>query len=171
VPNRVGSSAGRPHLLSDTDKRKITCDITSGKYDTAVQATASLAHNAGVVVNVKTVRRALKESGLHAAPKVKKPMLSKCHHKTCLEFAQCYKDWTVEDWHKVVWSDETKINHFGSYGRKWCWKGHGEALSNRTCQPTVKHGGGSLMVWSYMTAQGTGYLTRIDGNMNADLYC
>jgi hypothetical protein len=28
----------------------------------------------------------------------------------------------VEDWKKVVWSDETKTNRLGSDGRKWVWK-------------------------------------------------
>lgn len=163
--------AGRPARLTVTDKRKIVRDITSGKCDNAVQATASLASDAGVVVNVRTVRRALRESGLRAAPKVKKPLLSQRHHKARLEFAIRHKDWTVDDWRKVVWSDETKINRLGSDGREWCWKSRGEALSNRTCNPTVKHGGGSLMVWGCMTAKGIGHLTKIEGNMDAELYC
>jgi hypothetical protein len=35
----------------------------------------------------------------------------------------------------------------------------------------VKYGGGSLMVWGCMTAKGIGYLTKIEGNIDADLYC
>ncbi len=35
----------------------------------------------------------------------------------------------------------------------------------------MKHGGGLLMIWGCMTTQGIGYLTRIKGNMDADLYC
>lgn len=33
--------------------------------------------------------------------------------------------WTVEDWKRVVWSDETKINRVGSDGRNWVWKKQG----------------------------------------------
>src|SRR3954470_6979147 len=98
-------------------------------------------------------------------------MLSIRHRNVRMEFAVRHKDWTVDDWHKVVWSDETKINRLGSDGWEWCWKYRGESLSNRICQPTVKHGGGSLMVWGCMTAKGIGYMTKIEGNMNADLYC
>ena len=32
----------------------------------------------------------------------------------------------------VVLSDETKINHLGSDGRKWVWKKAGEGLNDRT---------------------------------------
>ena len=56
LPHQVGIHGGQPHLLSDANKRKITRDITSGNYDTAVQVTASLANNTGVVVSVNTVR-------------------------------------------------------------------------------------------------------------------
>ena len=52
-----------------------------------------------------------------------------------MDFAIRYKDWTLDDWKRVVWSDETKINCLGSDGRKdgrkWAWKGAGEGLSDR----------------------------------------
>jgi hypothetical protein len=35
---------------------------------------------------------------------------------------------------------------------------------------TVKHGGGSLMIWGCMTWQGPGYVVKIDGNMDKELY-
>ena len=54
LPERVGGKAGRPSLLSETDKRKITRDITSGKFDTAVQVTKSLANDSGVIVSAAT---------------------------------------------------------------------------------------------------------------------
>ncbi len=37
--------------------------------------------------------------------------------------------------------------------------------------PTVKHGGGSVMVWGCMSAAGTGELQFIEGTMNANMYC
>jgi len=37
------------------------------------------------------------------------------HHKAHLKFAIAHKDWTIEDWKKVIWSDETKINHLDSW--------------------------------------------------------
>src|SRR4051794_24416293 len=79
MPHRVGIRGGRPCLLSDADNRKITRDITTGNYNTAVQVTAGLAEHAGVVVSVNTVCRVLKKNGLHSAQKIKKPMLSLRH--------------------------------------------------------------------------------------------
>ena len=63
-----------------------------------------------------------------------------------MDFAIRYKDWTLGDWKRVVQSDETKINHLGSDGRKQAWKSAGEELSDRLVEGTVKFGGGSVML-------------------------
>src|SRR3954469_19713472 len=46
LPDHIGRMPGRPHLLSDADKRKILRDITSGKCDTAVEVATHLAYDA-----------------------------------------------------------------------------------------------------------------------------
>ena len=76
----------------------------------------------------------------------------------------------MEDWKKVVWSDETTINRLRSDGKKWAWKKAGEGLSDRLVEETVKFGGGSLMMWGCMLWEGVGYGCKIDGRMDAELY-
>jgi len=117
------------------------------------------------------VRNVLKTNGLQAKHKVKKPAISVRNQKKRLMFAKKYQHWTVKDSKRVIWSDETKINRFGSDGRGWCWKSKGEGLSDRTMQLTVKHGGGCVMAWGCMTAEGVGYLSRFGGGLDAWLYC
>ena len=92
------------------------------------------------------------------------------HVRQRLDFATKYQHWTVEDWKHVIWSDETKINHLGSDGHEWVWKKPGSTLTEQHVKGTVKFGGGNIMIWGCMTAQGVGYACRIDGNMNAELY-
>jgi hypothetical protein len=77
----------------------------------------------------------------------------------------------MEDWKRILWTDETKINHLGSDGRKWVWKEVGEPLSDRLVESTVKFGGGNVMMWGCMFWEGIGYATRIEGKMDAELYC
>jgi Transposase len=72
--------------------------------------------------SVSSMCRGLKSVGLKSAVKKKCPILSKHHRKERLEFAQAHEHWTLEDWKKVVWSDETKINHLGSVGGSGCGK-------------------------------------------------
>ena len=50
--------------------------------------------------------------------KKKHPLLSRRHRKERMDFAVSHKEWTLEDWKRVVWSDETKVNRLGSDGRK-----------------------------------------------------
>jgi len=107
---------------------------------------------------------------MKAVVKSKHPILSARHHKAYLDFAYAHKDWTIEDWKKVVWSDETKINCLGSDGCKWTWKRAGEGLSDRLVDGILKFGGGSLMMWGCMTWEGIGFATKIDGRMDGDLY-
>ena len=71
----------------------------------------------------------------------------------------------------MVWSDETKINCIGSDGRKWVWKEVGEKLTDRQVEGTLKFGGGNVMMWGCMFWEGVGYATRIEGKMDAQLYC
>jgi hypothetical protein len=45
-----------------------------------------------------------------------------------LDFILKYKEWTRKDWKKIIWSKETKINRFGSDGKKWMWKQRGQSV-------------------------------------------
>lgn len=161
---------GRPKKLSVNDKRKLVRMVTSGVVDTAVQLKKELQETTNTVVSTQTIRRALKNAGLVAATKIKKPRLSAKHIRQRLRFAELYKDWTVDDWKRVVWSDETKINRLGSDGRDWVWKRRGIAIAKQHVKGTVKYGGGSTMIWGCMMAQGIGYACHIDGKMNAEGY-
>ena len=45
-----------------------------------------------------------------------------------------------------TWSDEMKINSFGPDGFKHVWRRPGEEYKDKCVMPTVKHGGGNVMV-------------------------
>lgn len=81
-----------------------------------------------------------------------------------------YQNWTVEDWKRIIWSDETKINRIGSDGKQWVWKQVGQGLIDREVQGTVKFGGGNIMVWGCMGWEGVGRLAEVEGKMDADQY-
>jgi hypothetical protein len=51
------------------------------------------------------------------------------------------------------------------------WKEVGEPLSDRLVESIVKFGGGNVMMWGCMFWEGIGYTTRIEGKMDAELYC
>src|ERR1700676_1548235 len=122
-------------------------------------------------ITPQTVMNALKQSDFCAVVKMKHPLLKKAHRLECLKFARYHEKWTVEDWKRILWSDETKINRIGSDGRDYTWKKKGEPLSNRTTTPTVKHGGGNnLMIWGCMGWNGVWMLTEVQGIMDGEQF-
>jgi len=122
-------------------------------------------------LSIETVHKGLNKAGWKAVVKKKQPMLSRHHKRDRMDFALSHKEWTLEDWKRVVWSDETNVNRLGSDGRKWVWKRVGEPLTDRLVQGTKKFGGGSIMVWGCMTWDGVGMACKIDGRMDGELYC
>ncbi len=74
-------------------------------------------------------------------------------------------------WNHVLWSDESKVNLFDSDGVQHVWRCPGEEYQENCALPTVKHVGGSIMVWGCMTTVGTGELRFIERNMDSNIYC
>jgi len=170
--DKENSKGGCPSKLSSHDKQAIICQITTGKIDNAVQATHFINNIISSPVTPQTVRNALKENNFCSVVKQKRPLLKQAHCQKHLKFAQYHENLTVEDWKRVLWSDETKINRIGSDGRVYTWKEKGESLSDRTTTPTVKHGGGNnLIIWGCMGWNGVGMVVEVEGRMNAEQYC
>ncbi len=93
------------------------------------------------------------------------------HKKARKQFAEDKQTKDMDYWNHVLWSDEPKINLFCSDRVKHVWRQPGEEYKDKCVLPTVKHGGGSVMVWGCMSAAGTGELQFIEGTMNANMYC
>ena len=60
---------------------------------------------------------------------------------------------------KILWSDEAKIELFGLNAKCHIWKKPGIIT-------TVKHGGGSIMLWGCFSVAGTGRIVRVEEKMN-----
>lgn len=172
IKNSAGILTPRPKSgpkpkLSPREQRLLVQSISSGESKSAVQATKMINSTRSRPVSAETVRRSLKEANFKAKKKVKKPQLTPRHRKARLDWAIAHKDWTEDDWKRVLWTDETKINRLNSDGLEYCWVRPSEVLSERQIQPTVKFGGGSIMVWGCISWFGVGKLGRIEGKMDS----
>jgi hypothetical protein len=164
------STGGHSKKLSPSNIRHAIHLLSTQKAKNAVQVTKSLTNIINQPLSPSTICPHLKKAGIKAVVKTKCPLLSARHCKACLDFAHAHKDWTLNDWKRVAWSNKTKINCLGSDGHKWVWKKQGEGLSDRLVEGTVKFEGGSIMFWGCMTWEGVGYATKIDGRIDSNLY-
>lgn len=74
-----------------------------------------------------------------------------------------------DDWNKVIWSDETKINIFGSDSVKFVRRRPAEDFLTKCTTVTIKRPA-SIMVWSSMNSHRFGRLAIIEGNINTKKY-
>ena len=79
-----------------------------------------------------------------------------------LEFAKRHLKDSQTMRNNILWSDETKIEPFGLNAKRHVWRKPGTI-------PTVKHGGGSFLLWGCFSAAWTGRLVRIEGKMNREI--
>ncbi|GFT45427.1 transposable element Tcb1 transposase [Trichonephila clavipes] len=121
-------------------------------------------------VSAETVRNVFRHAGYSSRVARKKPFISLQNQKKRLEFAKTHQFKTDNFWKKVIFSDESKFNIFGSDGHGTVWRKPNTALDPKNLRPTVKQGGGSIMVWGCMASNGVGNLVFIDGIMDHKLY-
>ncbi|KAI1003599.1 hypothetical protein K3495_g4608 [Podosphaera aphanis] len=165
-----GSKGGRPSKLTPRLRRQNVHDITNETHRTPKQVATSLKEAHSISVTPQTVRNVLRQAGLKARKKVKKPALISRHRKAQLNFAQKHKEWTIQDWKKVIWSDETKINRICSVGIHYTWRKPQPGLAGRGIVPTLKFEGGNIMIWGCMAWSGPGAMVQVVGKMNAQQY-
>lgn len=70
-------------------------------------------------VSTRTIRRRLVSFGLHGRRPALTPLVRLPNRRKRLQFAREHIDWTKEQWRKVLWSDETKVNLFSSDGSQY----------------------------------------------------
>jgi transposase len=112
------SKGGHPPVLSEAEKHYCVLKVTKEKVSNAVKVTKMLEKDIQIKVNPEKVCRTLRAAGFGAIEKEKKPLLRDANVKKRLAWCKQHKDWTVDDWKRVIWTDKTKINRFNSNGRQ-----------------------------------------------------
>ncbi len=147
--NRTGSTQnrprhGRPKKLSARAQRHIQRLCLGNRRMSAASIAAEVEGVGGQPVSAQTIRHTLHQIGLH-----------RCRPKARKQFAEDKQTKDMDYWNHVLWSDETKINLFGSDGVKCVWRQLGKEYKDKCISP-VKHGGRSVMFWGCMSAMALG---------------
>ncbi len=77
---------------------------------------------------------------------------------------------TARNQPRTTRSDETKIQLLDINSTRRVWRRRNAAYDPKNTIPTVKHGGGNIMLWGCFSAKGTGQLHRIKGTMDGAMY-
>ena len=162
--------SGRPRISTPRDDCALQRICLHNRRFTSSHLKREWEQSSGVTSSARTVRRRLDDVGLFGRVARKKPLLTDRHRQLRLQWAKERKNWGIDQWYKVIRSDESKFNLFGSDGRVYIRRRVGEDYLPVCVQSTVKFGGGSVMVWCCITIDGVGPLTTVDGRMKAKDY-
>ena len=160
------SRAGHPRKLKQADARFAMLQMARAQGGSI----AMIQREYFPEVSADTVRRRLRELGIQAYACRRVPFLSSRHRRARLAWATDHAAWTEREWRRVIFSDESKFNVFGSDGCRYVWRQQGQEYDPCYTQKMVKHGGGSVMVWGCITHNGPGHLYLIKGHMTAWVY-
>ena len=73
-------------------------------------------------ISSTTVLKVLKRNNFRPCKTTKKPSLTEAMMEARYQFALRYKDWTIEDWKNVIWSDETSVILNSRRGKIRSWR-------------------------------------------------
>ena len=161
---------GRRRKTSTHTDRILQRKVKTNCRKSAASVKAELESESKVIISESIVHRRLHEVGLYGRVARKKPYVNKINRCKRLEYAKNYREKPLGFWNKVLWSDESKFNLFGSDGKVVVWRSPKEEFGPECTIPTVKHGGGNVKCWGRFSSSGMGILIFVDGNMMGESY-
>ena len=138
--------SGRPRKLTAHAKRRIERYIKKSKT-TRRQDCKTIIKELQLNVCPMTVMNALLELGYTRSAARRRPLLKVLDMKRRLKFARAHKSWTVEDWYRVIFTDEMSIKVGQERtSRVFVWRKKGEEY-HKDCVDDRKRSTGGMMFW------------------------
>lgn len=78
--------------------------------------------------------------------------------------------WTVSDWSKVIFSDESNFEVLNRKSRVFVKRFKHEKYHSRFCLPRLQNGGGSVGIWGCISHKGVGQCSIYTGRINQFVY-
>ena len=162
--------SGRPRKTTKAEDNSIILMSKRNRRLTAPEITSGFNRSHSKSISLTTTKRRLRQAGLSGRITVRKPLLRIGNKKKRLQWAIDHQNWTEGDWGKVLWTDESKFELFGQRRRIYIRRTTKEKMIPECLVPTIKHGGGSVMVWGCFSSAGVGDLVKIEGIMKKEQY-
>ena len=163
------NNSGRKKMSSIRQDRVLKRLCLANRQLSSVELAREWEDSTGLSARPRTVRKRLHSFGLVSRRMVNKPLLTRKHRMARVAWCRMHKDWTEEQWKRVFFSDESKIEmtyHAGNTRvRRYSW----EANKPWCCLPTLKHPM-SVMIWSGFSARQIGYLHLCEKTVDSKEY-
>ena len=160
-----GARSGRPRCTDEALDTAIAVTAHIDKFTSPRQIKRKLMLD----ISRQTIDRRLQQAGLFGRVARHKRDYSAEEVRKRLSFAEGYKDWTEEQWGKVLFSDEKCFYGKGFCGRTWVRRPKGEALHPEYCVHKTAHPV-KLNVWAAFCAAGQGYCHIFNEKLDKHLY-
>ncbi|UYV71889.1 K02A2.6-like, partial [Cordylochernes scorpioides] len=120
-------------------------------------------------ISTRTISRRLVANGLHSCRPLRRLPLTPPNRRQRLEWCRARSTWMTE-WHRVVFSDESRFCLSSDSRRVRVWRRRGERSNPAAIveRPTVRQRG--IMVWGAIAYDSRSHLLRIQGTMTAQRY-
>ncbi|GFX43924.1 transposable element Tc1 transposase [Trichonephila clavipes] len=108
--------------MNSITERRVIHQVKIDPKISAPKIAASTSNTLGRSVSAETVRRVLRKAGYNGRVARKKPLIGKRNRVKRLKFAKEHILKPQQFWNKVIFSDESKFNIFGSDGHRMVWQ-------------------------------------------------
>jgi hypothetical protein len=105
------------HIIDTVTKNSTHRGWSCQKIASAVSEIPGIAS-----ISARTVYRVLVFNGYGSYKRTVKPGLNDENKKVRLQWCLDHKDWTLEDWKNVIWTDETSVQSGNVRGKRRIWR-------------------------------------------------
>jgi transposase len=161
---------GRPRRSTARQDRILVRMSAGDPHQVARQLSQRWQIDHGVAASTSTVKRRLFKVGLIGRVARRKPLLTNRHRQARLAWAIEHRNWTVDQWSSVVFSDESPIHLVAGRQRRYVRRRGGTAMQQQHIRPTVHRASGGIMIWGAFSLNGQRPLARVYGRLNGEGY-
>lgn len=165
----VQQRSGRPLALTQHDRFLIKVQIRREPTTPLIEHWMKFRDRQKKVC-YNTYRQAVRRIGFFSAVMAIKPLLTRVHIINRRIWTQKRRSWTMDQWSKVVWSDESRFCLHGNDGRTRVIRMKNERYWAKHIQHRMKFESVSVMVWGCFTAEKVGPLVVVDGILESNGY-
>jgi len=163
---------GRPRILDEFEREELKRSVVSNKKtrrQTLSQIRLNVINETNKPISIQTIRKELAEQGLRSRIPRFSPLISERNKEKRLFWARTYENWTVEDFKKVVWSDESTYTQFRTSGFGRVWREPSEEFHEDCIAATVQKSFGR-MFWGCFSWVGMGPLVPLVGRVTGNTH-